>query len=820
MKLFAHKILEGSLMKRNQYIQKIPFLILGVCTSYSLIAAPITWNAKGRTELKLSTNWNPNNEQRLYYLGPFEMGDNGILKVESNVIEEGGPAVYEAQVVFGSTFKAGDDAQIVVTHQGSPSGLGYVPLSQLRIAGPFNAGEDLTIKVLNTAKAGVGFVRESQIEFDQLATFDGGALIYAYNSGTVGDAQILFEKGFNLLGGKAVIKAINEGTPINHGIWIKDSLGGNANIILKNSKLEINTNFSTFTIGELNGNTASLARSRPTLIINTDPDVSAVFYGSIQNYPSQVSSLIKQGAGSQKLSGTNTYTGMTTINEGSLILNGSIAGDLTINPLGSLKGTGTVHGHVINSGTISPGEENIGTLFFSKNFINNDGFYDVEVNGWGESDLIAVEGTTTLNGGAVFVNSVNGFRFQQPYTILESTGVVSGTFEEATSLAFIDPILTYDLNHVYLTIESAIERAAEGCNQIGVAKNLDDILNPNAEQSALLSSIVNLSLEEAQYALESLSGYQYTSDVVIAEVGMSRFFRHLYDPLRPLISACGQCPTPSDQSCSWTGWVDLSDGFTNIHTKNGHRVNMNSFQITGGAQKQFLSELTLGLAGAYTLDHVKFSHGSRANCDSGFFAAYGLYRPCIFYGLADFAYGYSTHKFDRHIRVGSLSYKAHAKPHISQFAFYGEIGFDINQGLALIQPFFGLQVGKTYRNNVQESNAQGFGLAIKSHHWSTTSSRLGIHATVYQVYNCIDASLDIAWDHRFSSVKSSMTSHFKEFGDAFRICGDSLDKNGVDYAITFSACPCDGMKGYLELGGESWEHLNTFDVIGGFEFSF
>lgn len=61
-------------------------------------------------------------------------------------------------------------------------------------------------------------------------------------------------------------------------------------------------------------------------------------------------SLIKSGAGSLTLNGTNTYRGATTVNGGRLNVNGSLASRVTVNNSGSLGGTGRVGGLIANAG--------------------------------------------------------------------------------------------------------------------------------------------------------------------------------------------------------------------------------------------------------------------------------------------------------------------------------------------------------------------------------------------------------------------------------------------------------------------------------------
>lgn len=775
--------------------------------------------------------------QQLYSENDFYTGNDFSLTIanlgidtSSNQDNNSIGTVGSSQFQFDGAWEMGDNASIILVNSGINidtlgilNNMGVINGSQLSGNGNFVAGTNLNMHAnnevinINNPNNFVGYVSNSQLAFAQSCTLNDGSLISAFNSGTIGNSQIEFGQGFNVASGSVRIQAINQGSIGAYGIDIQgNNSGGNARIFLGNSSLNISTTLPTFTIGGLDGDNTSFVQSLPELIINTDASTQFEFSGIIQNYPCMISSLIKMGSGTQKFSGINTYTGLTTIQEGVLIVNGSLAGDVLINPLGTLKGNGIIYGLVTNFGTISPGES-IGTLTLGE-YINNNGIYEVEVNGAGQSDLIHVLGTATLNGGTVVVSSTDGtFRFQQPYTILTADEAVVGTFTGATSLAFINPILTYDPNNVYLTLQSALINAAENCNQLGVATNLDNIIGPNASQSLLISTLANLPLATAQDALESLSGFQYTNDIQVVNISLSRLIRRLYDPLRSIVIGCNNLPC--DTVCNgWTPWIETGYGFTNLKGKHSHKLNFESYQFTGGIQKTFCRNLTFGLAGSYEQDNVRY-HDGKGKRNSAFASAYGLYRPKKFYGLFDLVYGYSTNRLKRTIDVGNLNYKARSKPNNKLFAFYGEAGFDLNTKCALIQPFLGVQVGRNCRGRINENQADGWGLIINKHNLSTTASRFGLHLSTCNLCDNTDASFDIAWNQLLSSRKNTTVGRFKNFGNSFSICGNRLDNSSIDYSFTFTKCLCKGLKGYFEVDGEWWKHATTFNILGGIEFS-
>lgn len=771
--------------------------------------------------------------QQLHSASDFNAGEEFTLLVlnlgECDSSNHSGAAIgtvgNDAQVTFSGDTNLGNSSTIIILNSGinkdtlgTSNLIGFISGSQMDVKGDFSAGDDLSLIVYNTANNlgdssnYVGYINNSQLHFERACTLNDGSSITAYNGGTVTNSQITFDQGFSVATGKASILASNDGTFGLFGIDIQgNSNGGNADIILNNSTLNVQTTQSTFTIGGLGGDSTSMAQSSPTLIINTDAATKIEFAGVIKDFPSMSSTLVKSGPGTQILSGANSYTGLTSVDDGFLVVNGSLAANVLVNPVGTLKGSGTIFGTLTNTGTVAPGQS-IGTITVGT-YVNNSGNYDVEVNGLGQSDLIDVIGAATINGGTVIVSSPDGtFNFQHPYTIVTANGGVTGAYTNATSLAFIRPTLTYDANHVYLTLQSDLSSIAVTCNQTGVANLLDSIIDPNAVQTAFISAIANSSIADAQESLESFSGFQYTNEVILNQISANRLVRRLYDPLRSLVNncICGSCAQSS-------AWLEASDGCTTVHGKDSHKIHCNSFDITGGAH-QNICDFTLGIAGSYQYDHIKYKDG-KANCNTGYLGLYGLYRSCLFYGLADIIYGHRHNNLSREIHAGSLRSISHSKPITNNGTFYGEIGFDLFDGCILVQPFLALQVEKNWRRHIHESNRDGWGLDIPKRDWTTTTSRVGLHLSTCQLCDCIDSSLDIAWNQLLSSPKRSTVGHFQDFGDSFKICGNRLNDYSIDYAFTFAACLCDNIQGYIELGGEWMQRANTFNVVGGIKYS-
>ena len=169
-------------------------------------------------------------------------------------------------------------------------------------------------------------------------------------------------------------------------------------------------------------------------------------------------SLEKVGTGTFVLSGTNSYTGPTTVNGGILEVDGSIASSslTTVNANAALVGTGTVGNTTIaGGGVFMPGNGTPGSFMtVAGNLAFQSGALYLVGLDPSTSSLAKVTGTASLDGGtgAAFLT---GNYVEKKYTILTATGGVSGTFTSFDTLNIphgFKASLSYDANNVFLDL--------------------------------------------------------------------------------------------------------------------------------------------------------------------------------------------------------------------------------------------------------------------------------------------------------------------------------------------------------------------------------
>ncbi len=281
-------------------------------------------------------------------------------------------------------------------------------------------------------------------------------------------------------------------------------------------------------------------------------------------------SLIKVGAGTLTLTNTETYTGATAVDAGTLLVNGSIAASsgVTVNSGGTLGGTGTVSSTTVESGgTFAPGNSTPGTSITvsgSLAFLSG-AMYLIQVSPATASFANVTVGTASLNG-TVDAAFAPGTYMQKQYTILMSTGGINGTFASLSTMnlpADFAASLSYSPNDVFLNLNAAISPTGLNVNQQNVANALNTFFNSGGTLPPNFVTVFGLTGPALANALTQLDGEVATSADKGAFLMLSEFLGVMLDPFvdgriggpgGPIGFAPGQEPAfPSDIALAYAG---------------------------------------------------------------------------------------------------------------------------------------------------------------------------------------------------------------------------------------------------------------------------
>jgi fibronectin-binding autotransporter adhesin len=191
----------------------------------------------------------------------------------------------------------------------------------------------------------------------------------------------------------------------------------------------LNLNNFAETIGSLTGN-GNVSVGVGTLTTGGN-NASTSFGGVI--YGIGFAPLIKNGSGTFTLNGTNACTGTSSVNGGTLVVNGELPGLVTLNASASLSGIGKVGNLTSTSGKVFPGNS-IGKLMTGNLALNNAaGSVTFEIAGTTPGsghDQIVVNGSVTLNNATLSVLPAGAGGLGKQYVLIANDGVdaVNGTF--------------------------------------------------------------------------------------------------------------------------------------------------------------------------------------------------------------------------------------------------------------------------------------------------------------------------------------------------------------------------------------------------------
>jgi autotransporter-associated beta strand protein/T5SS/PEP-CTERM-associated repeat protein len=286
------------------------------------------------------------------------------------------------------------------------------------------------------------------------------------------------------------------------------------------------------TIGSLAG-AGNVTLGAATLTTGND-NTSTTFSGAI----SGTGGLTKTGSGTLLLTGTSNYTGATTVNAGTLSVNGSIASSaVTVNAGGLLGGTGMIGSTTINGGTLSPGNS-IGTLTVQGNLVlTSAAAYIVEVSPTA-ADRTNVTGTANLAGTVQAVFGPGAY-IARTYTILSAAGGSTGTFGSLTTTglpAGFSASLSYTATDAILNLTailggpSALGTGGLSTNQRNVATSLNTFFNNGGTLPPGFLPIFGLTGGNLGNALSQLSGETATGGQQVAFQMTNQFLGLMLDP--------------------------------------------------------------------------------------------------------------------------------------------------------------------------------------------------------------------------------------------------------------------------------------------------
>lgn len=536
----------------------------------------------------------------------------------------------------------------------------------------------------------------------------------------------------------------------------------------------------------------------------------------------------KVGDSTWTLGGSNAAVLPWTVQQGTLVVDGSLPASLFNVTGGTLGGVGTIGGLSVATGaTVAPG---VATPFSRLTVNGNlrfapDSFFNVAINTAGQSDRIDATGAATLDGGTVRVTGgaaafgaassslrvtrdAGGVgvlqRIVTPlptrFTILHADGGVTGAFAGVTTdIPSATASLSQDAMNVFLNV--TLPPSAGG----------SVVLTPNefaAGQAAfalpagnaVFAALQNLTVAQGPQAFDALSGEIHASEVTAAIEGsrlirdaiMGRLWQGLGGMAPPQtvfaapaadLGARSPAPVPvavptfDPKVFALWGQAFGSWGHTR-GDRNAARLDRDTGGFIIGADATFDGVTRIGIAAGFQRTRLDVSaRRSSGETDSVFAALYGgtALGPLNLRLGASFA-GQQTDirrdivfpGFFDSTRVSYDGYTAQA---------FGELGYRFSFLSSIVEPFIGATALTVHRDGFAEAGGAAALVGFARDH-EVGFTTVGLRTE----WRPFDAPIVIrgmtGWRHAFGDVTPSALLAFRSaVGTPFAVGGVPLDRN-------------------------------------------
>ncbi|MGX5776916.1 autotransporter-associated beta strand repeat-containing protein [Methylorubrum zatmanii] len=502
------------------------------------------------------------------------------------------------------------------------------------------------------------------------------------------------------------------------------------------------------------------------------------------------------GGGRVLFTATEAYTGPVAVTETMVRLDPGSAttSPFTIQAGGVLGGTATIGGLTINGGgTAAPGYSP-GTLTVTGPVAFNAGaLYAVDVTPDGQHDLITATGPVTLSSqAAVQVHATPGrYAPTARYTILTTTATLTGRFGTVTSdYAFLDPVLSYDAQNVYLGLTYTGRTFAEYArsrNQYAVAVSAQGLGAGNRIHDTLMT------LPEGGgvgFAFDQLSGEVHPSiNTVIQQQAI-----HLRDavgarlrqagPAGALTQAArGAGPVTQELGIDLapTLWAQAFGGVgQRLGGDNAASVSNSIGGMLGGIDVALGEGIRAGVIGGVSQSsfdlNARASSGGFTNYSLGLYAGGAVGPFSLSGGVAQSWHDVSAL---RSVTFAGFSGSNSSRETVGSTQVFGEAAYDLSLGAYAVQPFAGLAYVDVNAHAVREGGIGGAALTGTVRGQGVGYTSLGLRAATLLTLgeHTLTPSLTLGWQHALGEVVPTASLLFSGAVTPFSIAGLPVERD-------------------------------------------
>jgi len=518
--------------------------------------------------------------------------------------------------------------------------------------------------------------------------------------------------------------------------------------------------------------------------------------------------IVNGTTGQLTLNGANNYTGLTTVNGGTLTalqpFTGTVqtAGVSTLE-LGGASGSG-VGGNLLNHGTVKmQGNVTVGGDFNQYAGATLSTYLGA---------VLQVGGTASLGGNLYFAGATQGYVSSSHQQILTAFGGVTGTFASVGSASnvMVNTSVVYAANEVWIDatrvnvtqvtgvsanpvtlgsaqrVEGAFTQLDAAAKTPGSGVSTDTLLGAAMIQQAPTA-------QAAQQSLASLSGQLHAASAAMTMEAIDEGNQALSSRMASLAS--NQLAGAWTQRLGYSGGMGRS-GYGNVGVDvsgfmvgQDHRLGANGIVGFALSQSQGLGQL------AESVDQGR-SHATEAS------AYLGTVRDG-YYAVGRVGVGQYRESMYRSVQLGEVASGVSSSSQGRYAVAYGESGMRLSAGAVSITPYADLEYDRIDRDGFSETGAAGFGLTADGQVISRWQAGMGLRAGrdwLLPSGGRVSLNGHVAWQHAFATQGDVFAARFTGIDSWGPVGGIGLARNAtlVGAALDWSMTPRSGLKMSLD----------------------
>lgn len=764
-----------------------------------------------------------------------KLGGNELILASSNNTYTGLTTISAGTLEVGSLVGNVVDNGVLIFNTAQPYGGNISGTGSLLM--PSNVNSTLVLTGTNTYSGGTTISSGTVLQLGNGGAAgsitgnvtDNGSLIFKRSdvvtfSGVISGTGSVSQTGSGtiILGGASTYTG---GTMVTAGIL---RLGAGASVASAGA-LTVNggtfdLNGNTQTVGALSGTSGSITLGSGSLTTNSSAstNLATIVSGS--------GGLIQLGSGTLTLSGTDIYSGATSVKAGTLNVTGSIASSrVSVTGGATLTGTGKVGAtSIASSGTLTPGSSVApGTLTITGDLVlaSDASFADAVTPT--AAGLASVSGTASL-GGSVIANFASGtYAIGQRYALVTADGGLSGTFSSVSTTglpASLRASLSYDSGSAYLNINANVLApslaGSSTSNQRSVVAAIDAAIAGGAIPRNGFVVLYGLSGASLNSAIDQISG-QVGPNVsnalgqsflsfltVTAEGGAGGAGSYAPGIAYDMVTAPHRAQLGTGETRVWGGAYGGHVGFSADAASGAASLSASNVGLIGGADMQLGDGILAGVTLDWGRQHFNSGNGKGASTDY----AVGIYgRADVDQAYVVAALGYGWHQIAT-LRVVTVSGTdlLQGKENADDFGGRIEAGWRLTADDGYIIAPYAAFAGDSFESPAYAetalSGASAFALSYGAQTTMLGRSELGAHlGRGFDLDNgTLTADLKAAWAHQLDDQPFTLANFENLATASFQVLGVRPAPDsallGADFELRFRSGLFLGLKGEGQFG--------------------